>query len=165
MRKELKLLKKLLKLTPEQEEAFNEFYRELPAEPFKTFQTQEDFQEYIDGSLSEIKDKHQKALQELQNKMNETKINNVIASLTSDEKQKTILLKMTDLEQVDMSKDEEIKKAFLKTIEEFPEQLKTKKSVFDPSASASTLNNGVSDPNVDLESDEAFAEVIKALNI
>lgn len=151
LRKKFKELKKLLKLSEEQEDIFTNFYRDLPADAFKTFETQEDFNEYMQDKLSEIDKKHNETLKALQDKMNQTKINNVISSFTSDEKQAKILKTMTDLNEVDLENDEAIKAAFEKTIKEFPEQLGVKKSIADKNA---LIKKKVITPNNKLPTDD-----------
>ena len=70
-RKILKQLKgKLPNLTPEQVDAFDKFYSTTKADPFKTFDEEKDFKEYMDKKVGETTNKLQGEINTLKNEEN-----------------------------------------------------------------------------------------------
>lgn len=119
-KKQLKELKRVLPaLTPEQVDAFDAYYAKQPEDAFKTFDKKEDFEAYKKDIVSEATKDLQATIDGYTAKEKEAKLNNIMNKLNVDDKQKTMLSKLTDLSEIKEDDEEAVLSAYKETMKEY----------------------------------------------
>ena len=124
VRKTLKELRKHLpNLSEEQTDAFDKFYKETPQDAFKTFNKEEEFNNYIDQKILEKTQTLENQVKEYKQRDKLVKLDKIKVKFTLNDKQKTILDKLTDLSEIkeDDQFEKNVENAYQKTIKQYEE--------------------------------------------